>query len=295
IHGFRRDALTEALRRRRAIQATLMRETIHIVAARDFWPYVVAVRRARREWRMRVIRELAGVDMTQVAKLVRRFLENGPRRAKEIEELVADHGYPRVAWGSVGDWVDLVRVPPSGTWEHRRADLYGLAERWLAPSKVTEDDAQQHLIRSYLGGFGPASLKDIASWSGLPARTVRPVIERMQLRRFRDQDGGELLDLERRPLPDPGTTAPVRFIPTWDATLLVHARRTQILPERYRPFVFDTKTPHSVPTFLVDGRVAGSWRYQAGRVNLEPFEPIPRPFRRDLDDEASRLAAFHAD
>jgi hypothetical protein len=49
-----------------------------------------------------------------------------------------------------------------------------------------------------------------------------------------------------------------------------------------------------VPTFLVDGRVAGTWRYEGGRVLVEPFEAIPKATRRRVDDEAKRLAAFHA-
>ena len=64
----------------------------------------------------------------------------------------------------------------------------------------------------------------------------------MQLRRFRDNEGRELIDLPRLSIPDGSTRAPVRFLPTWDATLLVHARGTQILPEEFRPHVFDTKT-----------------------------------------------------
>jgi hypothetical protein len=75
----------------------------------------------------------------------------------------------------------------------------------------------------------------------------------------------------------------------------VHARRTQILPERYRGLVFNTKTPHSVGTFLVDGAVAGSWRHEQGQVRLEPFGRLDRQARRELDEEAERLAAFHAD
>jgi len=121
------------------------------------------------------------------------------------------------------------------------------------------------------------------------------VVPRLRLRHFRDERGGELLDLPRAPLPDPETPAPVRFLPTWEATLLVHARRTQILPETYRPLVFNTKTPHSVPTFLVDGAVAGTWRYEKGRIRLEPFAPLPRVVRRELEDESERLAAFHTD
>jgi hypothetical protein len=201
-----------------------------------------------------------------------------------------------MAWSGAGLWLDMVRVPPSGTWERRRADLYGLAEDWIGPlDKVTEQDGLVHLLTRYLQGFGPATLNDAANWAGLPVTKLRPVVERQHLRRFRDEQGNELIDLPRAPLPNAGTPAPVRFLPTWDATLLVHARRTQILPERYRKLVFHTKTPHSVPTFLVDGAVAGTWRYENGRVNLNPFAPLSKTAQRALQREAERLSAFHAE
>jgi hypothetical protein len=296
LEGFRRDALTKALHQRRAVQATLMRSTIHVVSARDFPLLATAIRGPRREWWTRVQRrQIEGVDMEDVARRVRKFLANGPRPRRELEEFIREEGFPRIAAASVGMLVDLIRVPPSGTWEQRRADVYALADDWIATSDATETESQAHLTKRYLGGFGPASLGDISSWAGLPTTIIRSVTDGLRLRRFRDELGGELLDLPRAPLPDPDTPAPIRFLPTWDATLLVHARRTQILPERYRNLVFNTKTPHSVSTFLVDGAVAGTWRYDGGRIRLEPYEPVPRSVRRELDDEASRLATFHAD
>ncbi len=97
-------------------------------------------------------------------------------------------------------------------------------------------------------------------------------------------------------LPDPQTPAPARFLPTWDATLLVHARRTGILPERYRPLVFSTKNPPSVSTFLLDGAVAGTWRVERtprkATLVLEPFESLPRPSLGELREEAERLVEF---
>jgi hypothetical protein len=192
----------------------------------------------------------------------------------------------------VGLWLDMVRVPPSGTWERRRADLYGLADAWLGPCTSGEREGIEHLVVRYLGGFGPAPVRDIANWAGLPAGSVRPAVEALDLRRFHDEKGHELVDLPGAPLPEADTRAPVRFLPTWDATLLVHCRRTQILPERFRPLVFNTKTPHSKPVFLVDGAAAGTWRYEKGRVDLTPFEPIPGAVRQELEDEAERLAAF---
>jgi hypothetical protein len=219
------------------------------------------------------------------------MLAEGPRRRAEVVE---ELGLDASTWNGVGLWLDLVRAPPSGTWEQRRADLYAAADEWLGPSDATGEGGLEHLLRRYLGAFGPASVKDAAAWAGLALSIVGPALERMHLRRFLDEGGGELLDLPRASLPDPETPAPVRFLPTWDATLLVHARRTQVLPERFRSRVFSTKTPHSVPTFLVDGRVAGTWRYDGGRVLVEPFEAITRTARRELDAEAERLAAFHA-
>lgn len=296
MREIRRPALTKALEARRVIQGTLMRVTIHTVSARDYPLFTAGVRRSRQEWWLRTRRkELDGVDMRQVAKRVRAHLAGGPLRATRLAELLEADGFPAIAWAGAGLWVDMVRVPPSGTWERRRADLYGLASQWVGPMDATEEAGLEHLVRRYLAGFGPATASEVAGWAGLPVTTVRPVLDRLPLRRFRDEEGAELVDLPRAPLPDPDTPAPVRFLPTWDAMLLVHARRAGVLPEAYRELVFHTKNPQSVSTFLVDGAVAGSWRYRDGRIELEPFEPLPARVRRELDEEAGRLAAFHQD
>jgi hypothetical protein len=294
LADFRRDSLTEALANRTVVQATLMRATIHMVSAGDYWPFAEGTRAARREWWLRAWRATLGdLDTYAAAARVRELLAEGPRRHAEMIKLLAADGLPRTAWVAAAQFVDLVRVPPSGTWERRRADLYGLADTWVGPSTATEAEGLAHLVRRYLGGFGPASLGDIASWAGLQPTVVKQVVGRLDLVRLRDEAGRELLDLPGAPLPDPETPAPVRFLPTWDATLLVHARRTQILPEPYRPLVFNTKTPHSVPTFLLDGAVAGKWRHEKDRIVLEPFGPVPKSAQRELDGEAEQLAAFH--
>jgi Winged helix DNA-binding domain len=296
LRGFRRQDLTGALERREAVQGTLMRSTIHTVSAADYPRFSAAIAAGRRAWWSRVQGHQAeGLDMEAVAAALRRHLAGGPRRQAELASLLAAEGFPKVAWSGAGLWVDLVRVPPSGTWERRRADLYALADDWLGPAEVTEAEAVDHLVRRYLGGFGPASANDVASWAGLPVTRLRQAVERLGTRRFRDERGGELFDLPDAPLPGADTPAPVRFLGTWEAALLVHARRTQVLPERHRGRIFNTKSPHSFPTFLVDGAVAGTWRYDQERVRLDPFGPLPRPARRELDDEAERLTALHAD
>ena len=287
LEGFERAALTRALERKTVVQGTLMRATIHLVSRRDYWPFAMAIRAPRRAWWLRVNRVCDPPPLQAAARKLRRALAGGPLRWKEVQQLLGEEAR------GVGFHVDLVRVPPSGTWERRRADLYAAAEDWIGPENVGEAAARDLVVRRYLTGFGPARRTEIADWAGLDVKDIAPSLVRLRLRRFRDEEGKELVDLPRAPLPDPETPAPPRFLPTWDATLLVHARRTQILPEEYRPRIFNTKAPNSFSTFLIDGQVAGTWRFEDGRIAIAPFHRLDKDARRELDDEAERLAAFY--
>jgi DNA glycosylase AlkZ-like len=290
VAGLARADVTEALERRTAVQGTLLRSTIHVVSATDYWPFAAGVRQARRDWFLKVRRgDPSAAEMEKAARLLREALTDGPLRQAEIDKLIG----VQVRQG-IGLWLDLVRVPPSGTWERRRADLYMLADAWLEPREVDPDDGIDLLVRRYLAGFGPATRAEIASWAGLPVGAVAPALSRLPLRRFTAEDGAELVDQPDAPLPDPETPAPVRFLPVWDATLLTHARRARILPEEFRPRVFHTRNPHSVNTVLVDGAVAGTWCFADGRITVEEYLPLDRKTRRAIDEEGERLAAFHS-
>jgi hypothetical protein len=250
----------------------------------------VGVRQPRLDWYVRAARG-PGKDRDAVAAAASRLGEallDGPLKRAEIVALIGSDLFNGATLS-----LDLVRVPPSGTWERRRADLYGLASEWVGPPAVSLDDALDLLVRRYLGGFGPATRAEIALWAGVPAAYLAPAIERLKLRRYRGETGAELLDLPDLAVPDGDTPAPVRYLPVWDATLLVHARRTGILPEEHRSKVFHIRRPHSVNTFLVDGAVAGTWTYEAGRIVREEFAPLPKRVRRELDAEAEGLAALH--
>jgi winged helix DNA-binding protein len=291
LANFRRDDLTRAFERRTVVQGTLMRVTIHLTSARDYWPLALAIRRGRREsWLRGHCGQPSARELSAAAGRLRRQLADGPLTRAQVDEILDKSAVLR---NGVGLWLDLVRVPPSGTWEQRRADIYESAQNWLGPAQVTPQQGIDHLVQRYLGAFGPARLGDIADWAGLPIKAVSPAAKRVGTRRHEAEDGTELFDVPRAPLPDPETPAPVRFLPVWDATLLAHARRTGILPERYRARVFNTKTPHSAPTFLVDGSVAGTWRHERGRVRIEPFARLDQRTRRELNEEADRLAEFH--
>lgn len=295
LAGFRRGALTDALLDGRIVQGWAMRSTIHMLSAGDYAPITEAVRASRREGWIRAWKPAAHLDMPAIAGAVRGFLDDGPLTQAEIQRRLVADGHEKQVWPGVQLWLDLVRVPPAGTWETPRAHVYGLAERSvpLPDPLPTEAEGRELLVRRYLRGFGPASAKDVASFCGWNLTTTRAVLARMELLRFRDESGGELLDVPGAPLPAADTPAPVRFLGQWDASLLVHVRRSQILPEAHRGRVFATNMPQSIPTFLVDGQVAGTWRYGDGSVTCAQFEDLSSRVAREVAAEAERLTASY--
>jgi hypothetical protein len=288
LSGFARDDLTRALLDRSVVQATLMRTTIHLASARESWLYAAAIRESRRAWLRRTDRSLDEAAVSALVADLRAALADGPRDARELGDLGS--GF----LGRLGVWVDLVRVPPSGTWERRRADRLAFADAWLGPDDATEEAGLAHLVRAYLGGFGPAPWRDIASWAGISVADAKRGGAELDLVRSEDGQGRELLDIRGAPLPDPDTPAPARFLPHWDADLLVHARRTGVLPEEHRPRVFSSRNPFSMGTYLVDGRVVGGWSVRDGRVVLEPFEAVSARDRDAIETEREALERFHA-
>jgi Winged helix DNA-binding domain len=294
LSAFERDSLTRALDDRSVLQATLMRCTIHMVAADDFWPICAAIRSSRREWWLRIAkgRKLPDVSHESLAEVLRVALRDGPLPRVELVAEMERAGFAKPFWEGAGLWVDMVRVPPSGTWERRRADRYGLADQWLAHVDVSEADGLRLLLTRYLQAFGPATLADAATWAGVPRSRLDPIAATMDLIAYRDDNDATLVDLPDHGLTEPDTPAPVRFLPTWDATLLAHCRRSGILSEEFRKAIFHTKLPQSVGTVLVDGSVAATWAWHNDRVEVTELAKLTAVQRREVADEAGALTAF---
>jgi hypothetical protein len=161
-------------------------------------------------------------------------------------------------------------------WPLQRAIEEGLREWWVRVNRADGGRIRKNARRARaILADGPRQWKELEKLLG-----------------GREEARGIFTWLPLVRVPPSGTWERRRFLPTWDATLLVHARRTQILPEEYRPRIFGTKTPNSFNTFLVDGSVAGTWRYDGGRIVLDPFRRLDAATRRELGEEAERLASF---
>jgi hypothetical protein len=197
------------------------------------------------------------------------------------------------------------RTPPAGQGDPNARNAAHRLGGGLPPVRggtaavSARDGGLRHLLRRYLGAFGPATRADVASWTGLPASLLEPGLAALEpeLRRFRDEKGRLLVDLGRAPRPSGATPAPARFLPKWDSTLLAYApaERERVLPENVRKTVIRANGD-VLATFLVEGSVAGVWRLERTRrkatLVVEPFEPLPRGARRELEDEGARLVRF---
>jgi hypothetical protein len=285
VEGFHREALERALLSRRIVRAVLMRGTIHLVSLADYGRFGAAV--GPPPW----LRSDAADLGDRLHTSIREFGRVPRTRAEVMEYLAREHGVDtrnaEAAWYALRTRSRLTHAPESGLWRQNGRTRYVSIEHPPADPAT----ARNHLVRRYLAAFGPATRADIAVWSGLRVRDFEPALEAVEpLRRFRDEQGHELYDLPRAPLPDAGAPAPVRFLPRFDNLVLSHKDRTRVLPEAYRPAVIDGGWVRS--TFLVDGAVAGAWEVEGGRVRIEPFAPLPRTARRDVEDEAARLEAW---
>ena len=287
--GFRRETLERELVRGTVVKATVMRQTLHLVTRRDYALLRAAQSETNFPWESSQARRLAPA--------LRAFVADGPvTTADALAHLEREHGLTgidaRRAWRAARVSAHVLHHHETALWRGRPEGRFVAIEE---PEAHDPTEARAEVLRRYLAAFGPASRRDIVAWSMMHVPEIQRALARLEpLRRFRDEHGRELLDVPRAPLPDPETPAPVRFLPKWDNVLLGFADRRRVLPEEHRKTVI-RMNGDVAQTFLVDGFVAGMWRVEQGRVQLEPFAALARSVQRELEEEAGRLEAFLAD
>jgi DNA glycosylase AlkZ-like len=285
--SFERAALERELARGAVVKATVMRQTLHLVTPRDYALFRAAMSETNFPWESALARRLA--------PFVRTLATAGPVTTDDALRLLADHDLgglaPRRAFRFARAAAHLVHHHETALWHARPEGRFVAVDEPEIPVPV---EARAEMLRRYLGAFGPATRKDMSAWSMMHMPEIGRSLELLDLRRFRDEQGRELLDVPRAPLPDAGTPAPVRFLPKWDNVLLAWSDRTRILPEQHRKTVIGMNGDVA-QTFLVDGVVAGMWRVENGRVVARSFGRLSRADRTAVDDEAERLEAFLAD
>ena len=289
VEGFERAHLEAAVMEDRVLKATLMRGTLHLVSARQFDTFRAATRNPRH---LQIVRRLeaSGVNVAALRSDILAAVAEGPITRGEVARVSAHHVPGELVWGgwsAVGVSGDLMNLR-----EDARFGYFGGSRYRVAPAPATDpEEARVEVAAAYLRAFGPVSRADLAQWSGQSVTAFAPALERLDLVSFRASDGRLLLDLRDAPRPEPDGRPPVRFLPKWDNLLLAYARRERVLSDAYRAVVI-RKNGDVLPTFLVDGRVAGTWEAPLrGRalMSLHALGPLNARDRRAVEAEAERL------
>ena len=315
--------LAGALTDRTAVRSSLMRITIHVVAADDLWPMFAVMQPMRADqWRRILKRDPTDSDLgrrlTAAHQVAIDALREEPRSSLELDRLLSaavgldepaatrpawrrpeSQLVVRTAWRHFAAFVPLVHVPHDG--EGYGRSKYALATDWLGvePPQIDDVEARVHVARRYLAAFGPATVQDLAAYVGRGKGGIgvwREAIAGLgdEVVELRGEDGQALLDLADAPRPTETTPAPPRLLARWDSLLLSHAtrERERVIAERHRTRVF-SKNADVLPTLLVDGFVAGTWQLDrtdgAAAITLQPFAKPSRDDATALEAEADRL------
>jgi hypothetical protein len=298
VAGFRAEDLVRLVHDRKVVRATMMRVTLHLVTTKDYLALRPLLQPMLTAGMQGVLGERAkGLDLDGLAAAARACLDERPRSFEELRAALRER-WPKADERALGYAVrthlPLVQVPTETRWGWPGAAAFAVAESWIG-KRIGGGGDLRPLVLRYLAGFGPASVPDAQTWSGLRGLGEAFEALRPKLRVFRDERRRELFDVPAGPRPPADTPAPVRFLPDYDNLLLGHADRTRVIPEAHRPRLA-TANLRVFATFLVDGFVTGTWKIErarsSARLVVEPFESLSRAVRAELEEEGRALVRF---
>jgi Winged helix DNA-binding domain len=307
-HAITRSEIEDALwNQRTLIRTSLMRQTLHLVPADQFPIYIAALRSSRVAGALRVMKRF-GISDEEAADLTRLIMEILSREAQSrgpIREAVR----PKVS-KRIRAWMDkvwsIMRIPIAeglicyGPGEANEA-TFVRSDQWITiqPPKISEERARAELLRWYLHAYGPATIRDFAHWSGMPAREVRPLPSLLAADLAEIKVGNTVSLLLRKDLDAvagrDGETNTVRLLPHFDPYLLAHREKDHLVATEHYKRVYRNQAWIS-PVVLTNGSVAGIWGYKLHsrklHVTVEPFAKLPRATREAVAAEAGDLAKF---
>jgi hypothetical protein len=165
LEAFDAGELDAGLAERTVVKASLLRLTLHAVHADDYPPFYAAMLPSLRASRLHDRRftetGLSIADVDAVVPALLRFLDS-PRTVAEIEEMLEARlgaREPR-AWWALRTFAPLHHASSDATWMFGAKPAFVAAR--LTRGSDAHDGAVRWVVRRYLEGFGPASVRDVA-------------------------------------------------------------------------------------------------------------------------------------
>jgi hypothetical protein len=299
LDGFAREELAGAIDARTVVKATLLRGTLHLLTTADYLTFRAALQPVLTSALEAILKERdAHVDVPRVVDATREFMHDTPRSFAEITTLLTGlvrDGDPGALRYAVRTHLPMIQVPIDKPWKYPGNPRFALAEEWLGTPVPADSPQPVELVKRYLAAFGPASVKDMETWSYLP--DLKSAFDALapDLTHYCDERGRDVFDLPGLEIEPDDAPAPLRFLPEFDNLLLAHLDRTRVVPRPARSKVF-LPGLRVAATVLIDGFVGATWTTervkQTVTLNVAPLVPLSRTTRTELIQEGERLAHF---
>ncbi len=139
--------------------------------------------------------------MSAVVDAASRFLDAEPLTPGEIGARLAEQ-WPDTPPGSLAEaarsLLPLVQVPPRAVWQRSGQVRLTTATAWLRKPRGKPMTIDELVVR-YLAAFGPATVADVQTWSGLTK--LGEVVDRLDVTHFKSEGGQTLYDIRTRRCP----------------------------------------------------------------------------------------------
>ncbi len=295
--------LDAAFAAHRIVKATLLRITLHAVAAEDRYVFHRAMLRTLRAARLgdsRFTRTgLTSADADASIDDLLTFLAE-PRSNGEVDaffvERFGDLSDTRI-WWALRSYAPLIHAPGPHPWTYGLRPTYLAAPSPPIPAEPPEaDTAMVELARRYLAAYGPATPADLAQFSTFYRPPAKQAFADLadELVPHTGPDGKPIFDLVGAVVADEDTPVPPRLLGMWDNALLAHSDRGRLIPAEYRTAVI-RRNGDVLPMLLVDGYVAGVWRPVERGIEATAFRRLSAAVWESLAAEAESLTAMLAD
>ncbi len=308
VRGITRADVQAALSKDRTlVRTSCMRQTLHLLPSSEFGLFVMAVRRSRSAAIFNGMAKLgmSANDAQALNQFILEALADGPLTQHVVRKKVEPRApkscrpWMKRVWSicmlAVAEG-DVCYGPPQGS------DVTLVrTDQWLRRRKyVDETGAKQELLRRYLAGYGPATLRDFSHWSGIGMMEARLTWEvvRNQMAEVSVPDGTAfILERDLAQLRNAAFDKPVvRLLANFDSFLLAHAQKQHLVELPHYKRVY-RQAGWISPVILLNGKVIGLWSYTKVRerlsVTVESLgAAVNRSIFKKIDEEAARIAAF---
>lgn len=298
--------VTQALNGERSIIRTwLMRATLHVVAAEDVrWLVdllgpVFARGAATRHLQLGLTDDLKtrGVGairriLADAAPLTRYELVDRLRRRHVVLDPRTQAPIHLIALAAMQGILCLGPDRDDGD------PTYVLLDDWVPPGPIpSREIALVQLARRYFAAYGPATVEDLAAWSGLPMSDARSAVGGASVGLVEVTIQGHPAYALRNRLENDVTRVKtdVRLLPAFDTYLLGYRRRDLAVPLPLRRRL-QRGGGWLHPAVVVNGRAVAAWTLRKsggrGQVLIEPFATMSGTVRAGTEAEVKDIGRF---